>query len=370
MRGAVEVRILQATTAVGWSGGTEQCLLLAKYMRDLGEDASILAMEGSELDRRASSLGIPVLYFPNRRKFSLKEARALARVLEAFDVVNTHISKAHWFVWSSLFFARRIPVLVYSRRVPYSISFLSLFTKYNFRTRGIIAVSPQIYEELSRKPFIGKRVRYIPSGVELGRFSPAIASDVRRELGIPDRAVVFANVGNFSSVKGQKLLLRAFKRLVDNLSGEFFLLLVGRDTDSKEALKLIDGLSLRGRVFPLGFKRDVPRILGCSDIFVFPSLNEGIAGSLLQAMAMEKVVVASYVGGIKSYLKHMENGIAIEPGSVDSLYRGMELALQNLSNERMKKEARRTAEEFDIKKVAQRTLEFYRELVYGKVSGI
>jgi len=360
------MRVLQATTARGWSGGTEQCLLLAKYMNELGVKTDILCFKGTELEKRAKNLGIDVRYFPNTSKFKFAEAKELSSIVSEYDVVNTHISKAHWFVWSSLFFTSNRPKLVYTRRVPYPISKVSLLTKYNLFTSSIVAVSPKIYEELSKIPVVGRKVRYIPSGVELDRFSPEIETSVRQELGISEGALLFTNVGNFSEVKGHYVLLPAFKKFLEKFGDRnVYLLLVGRDTDSQKAKSLIREYGLEERVIPLGFRRDVPQILKATDIFLFPSLNEGIAGSLVQAMAMEKVVVASFVGGIRSYLRHMENGIAVEPNSVDSLVEGMFLALKNLENADMKREARRTAERFDIKRVTKETLELYQEILNG-----
>ncbi len=360
------MRVLQATTARGWSGGTEQCLLLARYMNRFGVKTDILCFRGTELEKRAKDLRIGVRYFPNTKRFSLSEAKKLGEILSDYDVVNTHISKSHWFVWSAIPFAKKRPKLVYTRRVPYPISRLSLLTKYNFFTDRIVAVSPGIYEELRRVPIIGRKIRYIPSGVELDRFSPEIESSIREEIGIPEGALIFTNVGNFSEVKGHFVLLPAFKKFLDAVNRkDIYLLLVGRDTDSGKALKFIEDLGLKGKVIPLGFRRDVPQILKATDVFLFPSLNEGIAGSLLQAMAMEKLVVASYVGGIKSYLRHMENGIAVEPGSESSLIEGLFLALENLENRSLKEKARKTARKFDIKRVAEKTIELYREILNG-----
>lgn len=360
------MKVLQVTTAKGWSGGTEQCLLLAKYMNKFGVKTDILCFKGTELEKKAKSLGIGVRYFPNTSKFNIAEAKELSSIVSDYDVVNTHISRAHWFVWFSLFFAKKRPKLVYTRRVPYPVSKVSLLTKYNFFTDSIVAVSPKIYEELSKVPVVGRKVRYIPSGVELDRFSPEVESSVRKELGISEGALLFTNVGNFSEVKGHYVLLPAFKRFLESFGKrDVYLLLVGRDTESKEAESLIEKYGLKERVIPLGFRRDVPQILKASDVFVFPSLNEGIAGSLLQAMAMEKVVVASSVGGIRSYLRHMENGIAVKPNSIDSLLEGMFLAVKNLENTGMKREARKTAEEFDIKRVTEETLKLYEEILNG-----
>jgi glycosyltransferase involved in cell wall biosynthesis len=357
------VKFLQVTTARGWSGGTEQCLLLAKYMNQLGYESHILTVPGTELDKRAQKEGIKRLYFSGTGRFSLKQAYALSRILKDYSVVNTHISKAHWLVWSSLLFLRRRPILVYTRRVPYKLSLISRLTKYNFRTDGLIAVSPQIYEYLSSTPFLRGKVRYIPSGVELSRFNPKVHSELRKVLRIPEGTLLLTSVANYSRVKGHHVLFPAFKEFLKRSRVKALLLLVGRDTDGEEATREIEKQGLKGKVIQLGFRKDVPQILKATDIFVFPSLNEGIAGSLLQAMAMEKVVVASKVGGIKSYLKDGVNGIGAEPGSVESLVNALMRALRELGNERMKKRARETAEEFDIKRVAEKTVSFYKELL-------
>ncbi len=366
------MKVLQVTTARGWSGGTEQCLLLSKYMRELGIKADILAVKGSELEKRAKKLGIKVLNFPNTKRFSLREIKELSSLLNEYEVVNTHISKAHWFVWSSLLFKRRRPLLVYTRRVPYPLSLISKLTKYNLKTDGLIAVSPQIYSELSKTPFLKKKVKYIPSGVELSRFYPGSNLPLRERLGISKEALVFVNVANFSQVKGHQVLLPAFKEFLKEFKGSVYLLLVGRDTQSREATQEIRRLGLEDKVLQLGFRRDVPDILRASDVFLFPSLNEGIAGSLLQAMATGLIVVSSFVGGIKSYLKDGVNGIAVSPGSVKELLKGMRRAVENLNNEEMKRRALETARSFDIKEVVRKTLNFYEELLSGKgkVSGV
>ena len=64
----------------------------------------------------------------------------------------------------------------------------------------------------------------------------------------------------------------------------------------------------------------------------------------------------------------MENGIAVEPNSVESLYEGLLTALKNLNNEKMKDMARKTAEEFDINVIAKKTVNLYEELLNGKAT--
>ncbi len=356
------MKILQATSAVGWSGGTEQCLLLAKYMKQEGHEVAVLCKKGSELERKAVSENLKVLHFPFNRNTDPLAAYKLAKLIKGYDLVNTHIPKAHWWLWQAKLFYRDIK-LVYTRRVHYEVSKLSMFTKYKINTDFVICVSQDILKMFENKGYPKQSLAYIPSGVELDRFNPSIRSDIRERLKIRPDEIVFVNVANFSHVKGQHILLPAFAELIKKFKLKAKLLLVGRDTDSQQALSLIDSLDLKGSVIPLGFRRDVPQILKGSDIFVFPSLNEGIAGSVLQAMAMKKIVVSTTVGGIGTYLKDSVNGIAVKENDVESLVEGMRRALENLGNERMKEAARETAKEFDIRKTVQKTLKVYEKVL-------
>ena len=150
------MRILQVTTAITWSGGTEQCLLLAKYMNALGYETDILTYEDSELYERAKRFGIRTIFFPTKKKLSLKGARELAKIIENYDVVNTHIPKAQWYIWLASFFTKKRPKIVYSRRVGFPISKISAYTKYNINTDTIIAVSIPIVDYLKKIPALSE----------------------------------------------------------------------------------------------------------------------------------------------------------------------------------------------------------------------
>jgi glycosyltransferase involved in cell wall biosynthesis len=363
------MKILQATTAKGWSGGTEQCLLLAKHMNHMGYETHILTFKGCELDKRAENLGIKRVYFPNTKKLDLRETKKLAQILKHYDIINTHISRAHWFVWLASFLTKPKPIIIYTRRVLFNISHISAITKYNFNVDAIIGISPEICQKLRKNFFLKHKVHYIPSGIELDKFQPVLTNkmaitSIKKELKLPKDTIIITHVANFSEVKGQHVLLPAFKKLTETYPDKnLVLILVGRDTKSKTAYHLIKRYNLLNKVIPLGFRRDIPQILNDTNIFVFPSLNEGLGSSLLQAMAMKKIVVASYVGGIKTYLKHMENGIAVEPGSVESLYKGLIEAIRNINNSKLKENARTTAQEFDIRKITKKTLQLYKEFL-------
>jgi glycosyltransferase involved in cell wall biosynthesis len=101
------------------------------------------------------------------------------------------------------------------------------------------------------------------------------------------------------------------------------LLLVGKgDKKGEEEMRLkeqVKNLGLADRVHFLGWRADVEEIMGCFDIFVLPSLNEGMGRVLVEAMAAGLPIVASRVGGIPDLVKNGKNGLLIPPADASAL---------------------------------------------------
>ena len=101
------------------------------------------------------------------------------------------------------------------------------------------------------------------------------------------------------------------------------LLLVGKgDEKGEEETNLrerVDSLGLEDRVRFLGWRPDVDEIMSCFDIFVLPSLNEGMGRVLVEAMATGLPIVASSVGGIPDLVKDGENGLLVPPANAGAL---------------------------------------------------
>jgi glycosyltransferase involved in cell wall biosynthesis len=83
-------------------------------------------------------------------------------------------------------------------------------------------------------------------------------------------------------------------------------------------------LNIHKRVLFLGYRTDIPEILKAYDVFVFPSIAEGLPGALLEAMATGIPVIASRVGGVPEILNNPELGMMISPSSVGELTTAME----------------------------------------------
>jgi glycosyltransferase involved in cell wall biosynthesis len=162
----------------------------------------------------------------------------------------------------------------------------------------------------------------INNGIDQQRFDPDRAHpDVRAGLGIPPDSVVVLFIARFTGHKQPLTLIRAFAKALTLLKGggDVRLLMVG-DGDEKQAGEALAGeLGLEGKVNFQAFRQDVPDVLAAADIFVLPSLWEGLPIGLLEAMAMRKAVIGTRVDGTREVLQDGQNGLMVEPGDVDAL---------------------------------------------------
>jgi len=169
-----------------------------------------------------------------------------------------------------------------------------------------------------------ERITTICNGVDTARFCPA----PRKPAGVlpgpllDDGLVVVGTVGRLQPVKDQQTLVRAFADLVresDDMAATARLLLVG-DGPLRDALaQLVQSLGIAHLATFTGDRTDVAQLLQCMDMFVLPSLAEGISNTVLEAMATGLPVLATRVGGNVELVRDGENGALFEPGDVGSL---------------------------------------------------
>jgi len=149
-------------------------------------------------------------------------------------------------------------------------------------------------------------------GIDQKKFSPAgVTKNVRAELNIAPDALLVLFIARFTKQKQPLAMIRAFKAALESVP-EMRLLMVGDGELREEALRLSSELELGDRVLFQTFRQDVPDVLAAADIFVLPSLWEGLPIGLLEAMAMGKAIIASDVDGTGEVLKHRENGLLIK----------------------------------------------------------
>ena len=136
------------------------------------------------------------------------------------------------------------------------------------------------------------RIRAIPNGIDLSRFTPQQRDARRRELGLPAGAPIVGTVGRLEHVKGHDVLIDALPHL-----GQDCRIVIVGDGSLRQSLEArAAALGVADRVLFLGHRDDVARLYPCFDLFVLPSRNEGLSISLLEAQACGVRIVASDVG--------------------------------------------------------------------------
>ncbi len=182
--------------------------------------------------------------------------------------------------------------------------------------REYTCVSRSMDTWLSETIRVRRPVTQIYNGVDTVAYAPAPDRDaLRARLGLP-RGEFFAGVvGRLDPIKDHRTLFRAFARVREEFAGAA-LLVVG-DGPERQALQAIAGPE--AGVWFLGNRPDVPEILRCLDVFVLPSLNEGISNTLLEAMATALPIVATRVGGNPELVEDGAMGTLVPPGDPESL---------------------------------------------------
>lgn len=182
--------------------------------------------------------------------------------------------------------------------------------------------------------------------------------------------VLIGTVCRFHPQKGLHYLIAAFAALLECIP-QAHLVLVG-DGELRQALEeQAQALGVAAQITFTGFRTDVPAILAQLDLFVLPSLWEGLPLVLLEAMAARLPVVATAVGGTPELVVDGETGILVPPADVEALTTAMQqlLSAQDLRQRMGQKGRLRVEQEFSAAKAVRETTALYEQLVQQKLSG-
>lgn len=259
--------------------------------------------------------------------------RSLEEVIKnnSIDIVHTHLYHAN--IYGSLAASRcRIP------------SFMSIQNTYSHhklhrrilnwyvskRVKKVIVGSDDIKNDVVKYDWIREnKIEVINNCIDLDKASANVSrAQVRDELSLPYDAVVLGTIGRLEEQKGHSFLIRALSRMSDS-SNNFYLILIGEGKKKQELQALVDELSLQEKVLFLGTRSDIGNLLAAMDIFIMPSLWEGLSLAMLTAMAAEIPVIATDVGGVRKVLGEDEYGLVIAPGEPDSIVTAIESVLND-----------------------------------------
>jgi glycosyltransferase involved in cell wall biosynthesis len=380
-------------------GGSAQNTLLTALNHDLhrysvclikgSSDESAMTEEESQLvkDRLADAgnKGVEVINIPSlvRRISPLNDLIALIYIFQLLhqskpDIVHTHTSKAGILGRLAAWLAR-VPIIIHTPHghvfyghFPRALSriFLHIEKLLSKITHHQIALTPQECNDyLNLKVSTPSNTSVIHSGVDVYRFIEGAKQRTkkRKELGIPADSLVVGYVGWLIPIKGVTYLVNAVARVAEKYPKSLLVLVGKGDEKGEEEIKLkeqVERTGLRDKVRFLGWRSDVEEIMGCFDVFVLPSLNEGMGRVLVEAMAAGLPIVASRVGGIPDLIKDGENGLLISAANAPALAQAIaDLLADKKKRKRMGEAGKKRCRQFSSEVMVAQINNLYTALV-------
>ena len=162
------------------------------------------------------------------------------------------------------------------------------------------------------------KVKVINNGIDTKNFGDFSAREIVRKSLAPPDAFLVGIIARLSDVKGHLYLIQAMSEVVKNFPSAR-LLIIGQGKMKAALIKEIASLGLKNSVRIMAEVQNTKDLLAAMDIFVMPSLQEGLGLALMEAMAQGVAVVGSAVGGIKSLIQDRLNGLLVAPADAPAI---------------------------------------------------
>lgn len=321
-----KIRVLECIRQGRVGGGESHLLSLSTSLnRDLFEPVVLSFTDGPMIELlRKKGISTHIIFTEKPFNFFVwGKVKKLARE-EKIDIIHAHGTRAN----SNVFWAARslrIPLIYTIHGWSFHDDQKPIVKKIRIwgekflvsRTDLNISVS-ESNKRTGQKYISSFTAAVVNNGIDQGKFNPANHfADIRKELSIDRDAVLLLFIARFTAHKQPLTLIRAFAAALKKMPG-LKLLMVGDGDEKKAALMLAKELSVEENIIFLPFREDVPDILHAADIFILPSLWEGLPIGLLEAMSMGKAVIATNVDGTCEIVRHQQNGFLIEPGDLEN----------------------------------------------------
>ncbi len=371
------MKILRIIARLNVGGPARHVVWLTKELQDDEFQSVLIAgtVPGGEEDMAyfAEQHGVkPIFIEEMSRELALRDVVSLYKIYrrikqEKPDVIHTHTAKAgtvgriaaffyRWLTWSTLIGRPRKVFILHTFHGHVFHSYYGKLKTSVFvaiekilarvATDKIIVISPQQFQEIHHDTGIGRTTQFVvvPLGIDLTPFSDlqAVRSAFRNEIGAADGELLIGFVGRLTEIKNMPLLLKVvalYSRHDRTDLPKVRFIIVG-DGHLRETLKNeANDLGVMKNVTFLGNRTDTEAIYAGLDIVALTSFNEGTPLSLIEAMASQKAVISTTVGGVVDILGEVaersdgfnvcSRGIGVEPNSAESFLRGLIYLAEN-----------------------------------------
>jgi glycosyltransferase involved in cell wall biosynthesis len=363
------LRVAHVAGSADVGGGERYLELLARHLDRERFELAVIVPEPGPLAARLEDLGVPVATVDLRRLVSVTAVARLASQIRAFapHIVQSHGARSNFYTrLAGAMAGVRIRLSTVHNALgdyPVSVARRAVYRLADHLTLPLTSAVICVAHALGRD--YPRRALVIPNGIELEHFDPAAvaAADVRQRWGLSAGPVV-GFVGRLTPQKDPLTFLRVVADIRRHLP-DVNALVVG-DGPLRGAVEAeIARLELRPSCRLTGMQAEVAPLLGAMDVFVLSSVSEGFPFVVLEAMAMERPVVATEVNGVAEIIEPGISGVLVAPRAPDAIARAaLALLRAPAGARRMGRAARaRVAERFTVAGMVDRLQTLYATLV-------
>lgn len=319
--------------------------------------------------------GLPIFCLNHRKAYDARVILRLAQLLKERQVDLLHVHLPYSGILGRVA-SRLAPVkgVVYSEH--------NLWERYHWLTSAanrltfgyndaVIAVSSEVEQSIRcrYKPHSRQRLCTILNGVDIDQLvtNSQGSHGVKPEFGIPDNHSLIVHVANFTAKKRHQDLIQAARMVIDQNPQTTFLL-VGQGPLEPDVMAQAKALKLENNVVFAGFRTDAPRLIAAADVFVLPSLYEGLPIAMLEAMALGRPVVASRVGGVPEAITDGVDGLLVDTLAPSQLAERVLTLLHSAElRQRLSENAvQKVRDHFSVQRMVKSTEALYSSVLAGK----
>lgn len=369
--------ILHLISSAGFYGAESMLVALASEQRRAGLHPIIGVLKNSrnphlEVAERAQQRGLNVKILECRGLVdskTLKDLRSLA-VSHSVSLIHSHGYKTNIFSHLAL----------HTLGVP-RVTTCHLWKETSLRLRlynhldrlllqrfdRVVCVSPKLREQAVDSGVPIEKVSVIYNGIDLEEFDSLPTSGGRESLHLHPEDIVVGTVAALSPEKGHRYLIEAAASLCRDIPS-IRLVFVGDGPLANKLKSMVRDAGLENKVIFTGIRRDIVALLHCFDIFVLPSLHEGLPMALLEAMSASRAVIATEVGAIPQVIANWIDGLLVPSKTSAAFVEALgKLAVDSRLRQSLGARAReKIGREFSARRMAEEYNWVYREALRDK----
>jgi len=338
--------IVHVNFAKGFRGGESQTQLLIEELSSRGYKQKLIVRKHSELaNRMESTVNLEIIKLKKPYAFHLTS-------IKDASILHAHETKAAQFCFfANLFY--KIPYII-TRRVDNPIK-QNLFNKKVYENALYTAILSQAIKKETLKVSNDINLVIVPDAYHKLASNPTEVALLQKRF---SKKFIIGHIGELDNDhKGQFYLIEAMKSIQEKYA-DIHLILLGKGKDKKnfeEQSKELNNITFEG------FVSNVADYIECFDLFIFPSLHEGMGSSLFDVMQKHVAIGASNVGGIPDIIEHNVNGLLFPPKDSEAIFKTIEkLYLSSELRERLSTNAFKNIENFSYELMADRYIELYK----------